>query len=112
MAIIKTRKYNILTTGDATVKNESKLLANYLIPRIDILKVGHHGSKTSSNEKFINSIHPHYSVISSGKNNAYKLPNKEVIGRLNKVNSQIYNTQKNGQITFNLDDEIQVLTEQ
>lgn len=112
MAIIKTRKYNILTTGDATVKNESKLLANYLIPRIDILKVGHHGSKTSSSEKFINSIHPHYSFISSGKNNAYKLPNKEVIGRLNKVNSQIYNTQKYGQITFNLDDEIQVLTEQ
>lgn len=111
MAIIKTPKYNILTTGDATVKNESKLLLNYLIPRIDILKVGHHGSKTSSSDKFINKIHPRISVISSGKNNTYKLPNKEVINRLNQVGSKIYNTQHDGQITFTLDNEIQVLTE-
>lgn len=109
--LIRTTKYNILTTGDATVKNESKLLTNYLIPKIDILKVGHHGSKTSSSENFINKIHPHISVISSGKNNIYKLPNKVVIDRLKKVNSKIYNTQKNGQITFNLDKEIHVLTE-
>ncbi|RZH99923.1 ComEC/Rec2 family competence protein, partial [Staphylococcus condimenti] len=100
-----------LTTGDATVKNESKLLLNYLIPRIDILKVGHHGSKTSSSDKFINKIHPRISVISSGKNNTYKLPNKEVINRLNQVGSKIYNTQHDGQITFTLDNEIQVLTE-
>lgn len=111
MAIIKTPRYNILTTGDATINNESKLLKNYSLPKIDILKVGHHGSKTSSSKSFIEKIHPAYSVISSGKNNVYKLPNKEVIERLKNVNSKTYNTQDNGEITFDLEKDIKVITE-
>ena len=89
MAIIKTSRYNILTTGDATINNEAKLLKNYSLPKIDILKVGHHGSKTSSSKSFIEKVHPDYSVISSGKNNVYKLPNKEVIERLRSINSKL-----------------------
>lgn len=111
MAIIKTPRYNILTTGDATINNEAKLLKNYSLPKIDILKVGHHGSKTSSSKSFIEKVHPDYSVISSGKNNVYKLPNKEVIERLRSINSKTYNTQVNGEITFDLEKDIKVITE-
>lgn len=111
MAIIKTPRYNILTTGDATINNEAKLLDKYSLPKIDILKVGHHGSKTSSSKSFIEKVQPTYSVISSGKNNVYKLPNKEVIDRLKSVNSKTYNTQINGEITFDLDKDIKVITE-
>lgn len=111
IALIQTKSYSILTTGDATVKNEQKLLANYHLPKIDILKVGHHGSKTSNSEAFLKTIHPEYSVISSGQNNVYKLPNKTVIERLRKINTKLYNTQNNGEVTFKLDKKIEVITE-
>ncbi len=55
--------------GDASKNNESLLLKKYNLPEIDILKVGHHGSKTSSSKEFIEMIKPKISLISSGKNN-------------------------------------------
>lgn len=111
IALIQTKSYNILTTGDATVKNEQKLLSNYKVPKIDILKVGHHGSKTSNSETFLNTIHPSYSIISSGQNNVYKLPNKVVIERLKQIDTKLFNTQYNGEVTFKLNKEIKVETE-
>ncbi|MHD0397568.1 DNA internalization-related competence protein ComEC/Rec2 [Staphylococcus simulans] len=111
MALIQTKSYNILTTGDATIKNEQKLLANYQLPKIDILKVGHHGSKTSNSETFLSTIHPSYSIISSGENNVYKLPNQSVVERLKKIGTKLFNTQNNGEVTFNLNKEIEVETE-
>ncbi|OHR61176.1 DNA internalization-related competence protein ComEC/Rec2 [Staphylococcus sp. HMSC061G12] len=111
IALIQTKTYNILTTGDATIKNEQKLLSNYKLPKIDILKVGHHGSKTSNSEVYLNTIHPTYSIISSGQNNVYKLPNKSVVDRLKKVGTKLYNTQNNGEVTFKLNKEIEVETE-
>ena len=57
----------MLLMGDATKNNESKLMKIYQLPKIDILKVSHHGSKTSSSESFINLIKPTISIISSGK---------------------------------------------
>lgn len=110
MALIHTPLYNILTTGDATIKNESKLLATYQLPKIDILKVGHHGSKTSNSTEFITRVHPKYSLISSGRNNMYKLPNPQTINRLKNVGSKIYNTQDDGEITFYLDKSIKIIT--
>ena len=53
--------------GDATVNNEDILMKRYNLPKIDILKVGHHGSRTSSSELFIKDIEPKISLISSGK---------------------------------------------
>ena len=61
--------------GDAGVNKEKDILAKYNISDIDFLKVGHHGSKTSSSKDFINSINPKYSIISVGKNNRYGHPN-------------------------------------
>ena len=67
---------------------------------IDVLKVGHHGSKTSSGEMFIKEINPKYSIISVGKNNRYGHPNKEVLNNLE--DSKIYRTDKDGSIMFKI----------
>ena len=59
--------------GNAGVEVEEDLIEKYNLEDIDVLKVGHHGSKTSSGKKFIDEINPKYSVISVGKNNKLKI---------------------------------------
>ena len=71
-----------------------------MLGKVDILKVGHHGSKTSSSKEFINEINPKYSIISVGKNNRYGHPNKEVLEIFK--NSKIYRTDKDGSIMFKI----------
>ena len=80
--------------------SEKEIIDKYDIPNIDLLKVGHHGSKTSSSKEFINEIKPKYSIISVGKNNRYGHPNKEVLNNLE--NSKIYRTDKDGSILFKI----------
>ena len=92
--------HKFLFMGDAGVEVEEDLIKKYNLQNIDVLKVGHHGSKTSSGKKFINEINPKYSIISVGKNNRYGHPNKEVINVLE--NSKIYRTDKDGSIMFKL----------
>ena len=86
--------------GDASVTTEKEIIDKYNLPDIDVLKVGHHGSKTSSGKKFINEISPKYSIISVGKNNRYGHPNKEVLNILE--GSKIYRTDKDGSIMFKI----------
>ena len=88
----------MLFMGDAGVEVEKDITENYYLNNIDILKVGHHGSKTSSNKEFIDIINPKYSIISVGKNNRYGHPNKDVLDNLE--NSQIYRTDQEGSIIF------------
>lgn len=96
----KLNNYNFLFTGDASSITEKEILNTYNLPNIDVLKVGHHGSKTSSSNEFINKINPKYSVISLGKNNRYGHPNKEVLDNLK--NSKIYRTDEHGSIIFKI----------
>ena len=86
--------------GDAGVEVEEDLIEKYNLQDIDVLKVGHHGSKTSSGKKFIDEITPKYPIISVGKNNRYGHPNKEVLNNLN--NSKIYRTDQDGSIIFKI----------
>ena len=88
--------------GDAGVEVEEYLIEKYNLKDIDILKVGHHGSKTSSSKEFLNQISPKYSIISVGKNNRYGHPNKEVLENLN--NSKIYRTDYDGSLMFKIND--------
>ena len=76
------------------------MLKKYNLDNIDILKVGHHGSKTSSSKNFINEINPRYSIISVGKNNRYGHPNKEILNTLDE--SKIYRTDQDGSIMFKI----------
>ena len=82
--------------GDAGVIREKEIINNYNIRNIDFLKVGHHGSDTSSSKDFIQSIKPKYSVISVGKNNKYGHPKESVLN--NFQNSKIYRTDLNGSV--------------
>ena len=88
--------YKFMFMGDAGVEKEKDILNKYNITSIDILKIGHHGSKT----RFINEINPNYSIISVGKNNRYGHPNKEVLNNLD--HSKIYRTDEDGSIMFKI----------
>ena len=92
--------YKFMFMGDASVTTEKEILNKYNISNIDALKVGHHGSRTSSSKEFINEINPKYSIISVGKNNRYGHPNKEVLNNLD--NSKIYRTDQDGSVMFKL----------
>ncbi len=86
--------------GDASSTTEIEIMSKYNLPDVDVLKVGHHGSKTSSSEPFIDEINPKYSIISVGKNNRYGHPNDSVLDNLE--NSKIYRTDEDGSIMFKI----------
>ena len=92
--------YKFIFTGDASINTEKEILKDYNLPEIDVLKVGHHGSKTSSSKEFINEIKPKYSIISVGKDNRYGHPNKEALDNLE--NSKIYRTDQDGSIMLKI----------
>ena len=92
--------YKFMFMGDASSTTEKEILSKYNLLNIDVLKVGHHGSKTSSSKEFIDEINPKYSIISVGKNNRYGHPNKSTLENLKK--SKIYRTDQDGSIMFNI----------
>lgn len=96
----KLNGYKFMFMGDAGVEKEKDILEKYNVSKIDVLKIGHHGSKTSSDKNFIDEMNPKYSVISVGKNNRYGHPNKEVLENLKE--SKIYRTDKDGSIMFKI----------
>ena len=96
----KLNDYKFMFMGDAGVEKEEDILNKYNISVIDVLKIGHHGSKTSSSKEFITKIKPKYSIISVGKNNRYGHPNKEVLENLK--DSKIYRTDQDGSIMFKI----------
>ena len=92
--------HKFLFMGYAGVEVEQDLIKKYNLQDIDVLKVGHHGSRTSSSKEFIDEINSEYSIISVGKNNRYGHPNKEVLEYLE--NSKIYRTDEDGSIIFKI----------
>lgn len=96
----KLNNHKFLFMGDAGVDVEEDLIQKYNLKNIDVLKVGHHGSRASSSKNFINKIEPKYSIISVGKNNRYGHPNKEVLKNLE--DSKIYRTDQYGSIMFKI----------
>ena len=99
---LKYQDYTFLFMGDAYKLTEEDIIKKYKLPKIDFLKVGHHGSKTSSSKEFISKINPKYSIISVGRKNKYGHPNKEVLNNLD--NSKIYRTDQDGSIMFKIKD--------
>ena len=67
MIYIELNGYKFMFMGDASDTTEKEILNKYNLPDIDVLKAGHHGSKTSSSKEFIDTINPKYSIISVGK---------------------------------------------
>ena len=85
---------SFLFMGDAEKQNEKTITW----PKTDVLKVGHHGSDTSSSKEFLEQVNPKYAIIMVGEGNTYKLPKQPIIDRIEKQGSKIYRTDKNGNI--------------
>jgi len=100
MFMIKNKEIKLMLMGDATVESENMLLKEYNLANIDILKLGHHGSKTSTGITFWNKVKPLFSVISVGLNNKYHLPSPEVMERIKKSN--VFLTSIHGSIMFKI----------
>ena len=100
VSYIKINNYKFMFMGDASSITEYNILNKYNIGQIDFLKVGHHGSDTSSSKNFINRIKPKYSLISVGKNNKYGHPKQVVLNTLK--NTKIYRTDLDGSIEIRL----------
>lgn len=90
----------VLFTGDAEKPVEYRLLMSNTDLVADILKVGHHGSKTSTTEDFLTRVHPRFAVISVGKKNKYGHPHQGVIDRLKSFGIETLRTDENGGILF------------
>ena len=100
------QKYKFLFMGDSSSKTEEYLINNYNLTNISFLKVGHHGSNTSSSPLFINKINPKVSLISVGRNNFYHHPSKEVLTNLS--NSIIYRTDINKSIKIKINNKVKI----
>ena len=98
------KKFSILFTGDIEEVAE-KSICNLYDKELEstILKVGHHGSKTSSSENFIKKIHAKYALIGVGRDNKYSHPSDIIIDRLRQYCCTIYRTDENGETDFSVD---------
>lgn len=98
-------KTSIMLTGDATKKTEKIILSENLPSQIksNILKVGHHGSRTSSSLDFIKAVSPTFALISDGKNNKYGHPHQETLNILTQFGVEILRTDLLGTIVFKCD---------
>lgn len=92
--------YKILLMGDAPKSVEEQIIKKNNLNNIDLLKVGHHGSNTSSSKNFIGHIKPKYSIISVGENNKFGHPKESVLNNLD--DSKIYRTDEDGSIMFKI----------
>ncbi len=102
IAVVITKdEFNTVITGDLENDGEIYLLDNNDLPHADVYIVGHHGSKLSSSENFLNEIHPEYAIISVGANNMYGHPEDETLKRLNDHGTYTVRTDKSGTVCFN-----------
>lgn len=91
---------SFLFTGDLEKEGEEELMASYPNLKAGILKAGHHGSKGSSSEAFLDQLHPSLALVSAGENNRYKHPNDETLERFKQRHIKVLRTDKDGAIRF------------
>ena len=109
VTLINESGLRFLLMGDAGKDTENAIMNKYILKDITILKVGHHGSITSSTKTFINFIKPKFSIISVGKKNRFGHPNKEVLNNLKQ--SKVYRTDEDGSILFKIkNDKLKIKT--
>ncbi|MBQ4613210.1 MAG: MBL fold metallo-hydrolase [Clostridia bacterium] len=94
---------SFLFMGDAETEVEKKLLTDGAVLTADVLKVGHHGSSTSSSYAFLQRVSPQYAVIPCGVDNSYDHPSDKVLARLDDLNATIYRADVHGHIVFTTD---------
>jgi competence protein ComEC len=106
VAQVRYGEIEFMLTGDAPASIENYLVETYGEQlRSEVLKLGHHGSKTSSSEIFLTTVAPQFAVVSSGRDNSYGHPAKEVVERVNELDIPFVNTAEEGRVTFQTDGE-------
>jgi competence protein ComEC len=100
---IRFGKRSVLMAGDAERAVESEMVANGLLQPVTLLKVGHHGSKTSSSEEFLSALQPQFALISAGYKNQFHHPHPSVLERLKEHGVTVLRTDEHGLITFRTD---------
>lgn len=100
---LKYKDTSFLFTGDAESLSESEILKKSYDIKADVLKIGHHGSKSSTSAEFLKKVAPKYAVISAGAGNTYGHPNQETLAKLNEGKVQVYRTDIDGTIIFTTD---------
>ncbi len=88
----------MLFSGDAERPVEYEMIGSHIDVGADVLKIGHHGSKTSSTEIFLNAVRPQMAVISAGRNNRYGHPHQEVVDRIRGMGIRLFRTDIDGDI--------------
>ena len=96
-------KDSFLMTGDMEKQMETRMLADGREVRADVLKVGHHGSKTSTSEPFLDAVHPAFAIISDGFENSFGHPHRDVLNRLTDRHTETLRTDQVGLITVRSD---------
>jgi competence protein ComEC len=108
---IRYGRRGVLLTGDAERPIEDDLVSSGLLQPVTLLKIGHHGSKTSSSEEFLNRTAPEFALISDGYLNQFHHPHPTVLARLTEHHTGIFRTDQRGLITFRTDgDKVEVET--
>ncbi len=91
---------SFLLTGDCEYEAEDDLLARGLIPRCDVLKAGHHGTKNATSMDFLNAVSPEYVAVSCGIDNDYGYPKEKFMNRVERAGAALFRTDTDGNITF------------
>lgn len=89
--------------GDSEFEEEARMLRTCALSRADVLKVGHHGSATSSGPQFLRSITPRWAVVSCGRHNRYGHPSPDTVNRLEAVGARVYRTDIDGGVVAESD---------
>lgn len=103
VAKLKYKNFSMLLTGDIEEIAEQQILKEYEKSsslKSTVLKVGHHGSKTSSIQAFLEVVNPKIALIGVGENNNFGHPNQEVLDRLRKMGTKVYRTDENGEVSI------------
>lgn len=109
---ISYKQRNFLYMGDAEALSEGEILKKYPDLKADVIKVGHHGSNTSSSQAFVDAVNAEYAVFSLGKDNNYHHPHKKIVDRWKKAGVTMYRTDEKGTIIISSDGtELKVSTE-
>lgn len=96
---------SFLFTGDAETESEDDMIAAGADLSADVLKVGHHGSRSSSSSEFLQEVDPEYAIISVGADNEYGHPTEEVLERLDSIGAEVYRTDEDGSVVVVSDGE-------
>ena len=102
---VRYKAFGMLLTGDCELEGERMLVESGRLGEYPVLKAGHHGSKNSGSEEFLEAVRPVCAVISAGRGNRYGHPHEEALGRLSDIGCSIYTTQEYGAVSLESDGE-------